>query len=175
MILIIIMRRPGFKSRIVQLTQKIYFFFIILFIFSVITPFVLTTLKSIQKGSLYERKILIEAAIVNISNNPIFGAGLGNANIMQYYFMPKNLGLVTHEPVHNIYLLIISELGFAGFVFLLAVLYRTAEKINRINLINFLPLLHLISLGFLDHYFLTLQQGMLMLVVFASLVNWNKK
>jgi hypothetical protein len=70
------------------------------------------------------------------------------------------------QPVHNIYLLILTETGALG----LFIFYFFASRIKMINL----PILAIILTGFLDHYWLTLQQNIILaVVVLAISVNKN--
>ena len=89
--------------------------------------------------------------------------------------MPKRYGLFILQPVHNAYLLILTEAGFSGFLFLLIFLKRSFERLNQDNIRRYLPLVMLLSLGFFDHYLVTLQQGQLLAVVFSSLVFYKEK
>lgn len=90
-----------------------------------------------------------------------------------------NPGYDFYEPVHNIFLLVLAELGIIGliiFIFiLLTALYFVLKVVRkRFALIALTILLALISLAFLgmiDHYFWTLQQGRLLLFLVLSLVS----
>lgn len=104
---------------------------------------------------------LIEASWQMIKSHFWFGVGLNN-------FIP-NLVKVSNtfvnswelQPVHNIFLLVFSEVGIIGLYVLCLMLYGILTAYN-------LPLMAILITGLSDHYWLTLQQNMLLFVfVFA--------
>ncbi|OGG02860.1 hypothetical protein A2W14_06450 [Candidatus Gottesmanbacteria bacterium RBG_16_37_8] len=163
-------------KELIYFLRKWYFFlFIFLFIISIVLPLNLDRARRARRGSLFERSRLIISSLTLIGQNPITGTGLNNSVIKQYQSIPKRYGLVILQPVHNVYLLVLTELGFIGFIFLLIFLKRSFEKIDRENIHLFFPFLMLIILGFFDHYLVTLQQGQLLAVLFTGLVFWPQK
>ena len=75
------------------------------------------------------------------------------------------------QPVHNIFLLILSEtglIGLAGFLYLLGSklqqlrLRQKSEQVLNLK-IFLIPLLTLLFLGLFDHYPFTIQQSLLLL------------
>ena len=74
-----------------------------------------------------------------------------------YGYIPSTTRFL--QPVHNIYLLLLSEAGVIGLFMFLWILWR-AKKHWVILIVFFL--------GLVDHYFLTLQQGQLLLVILLS-------
>jgi len=96
-----------------------------------------------------------------ISNNNLFlGSGMGNF-ILSSKPYTKDIGLM--QPVHNIYLLIFSEAGLVGLVF--GVSFLTLILINSKNFAYTFCLCIILLIGFVDHYFITLQQGQILLTV----------
>ncbi len=116
------------------------------------------------------RGIYEDVAKEFIIKNPFFGVGAGN-----FVNSSKNLNLFfddmvwAYQPVHNVYLLISSELGVFAFVsfflffsFLILAL-RKSKHIKNKDIV-LLGVMFSISLLFLiDHYFWSFQQGRLML------------
>lgn len=111
---------------------------------------------------------LIEASWKMIKSNFWFGVGLNN-------FIP-NLVKVSNtfvnawelQPVHNIFLLVFSETGIIG---LLSFGYLLLAGLTT----NSLPLIAVLFSGLSDHYWLTLQQNMLLFVyVLAISIKWKK-
>lgn len=102
-----------------------------------------------------ERLELINVAKEIISKNFLMGTGLGT-------FVLTNRLM---QPVHNIFLLILSEIGIAGF-FALCTLYYVLFK--RHKYIFFF----LLITGLLDHYWLTLQQNLLLLALVFGVYFW---
>ncbi len=110
-------------------------------------------------------------AIKEFTRSPIWGQGLGTAPIFasweslgQYGWQigVKNYALA-YQPVHNIYLLALAETGVWGLA-ALGILGWWAIKKRSV------PLLSIFVLGLADHYFLTLQQGQLLLALISGLV-----
>jgi O-antigen ligase len=116
--------------------------------------------------SIVARNELNQAAIKMISRSPIFGVGLGNYLVdLPNYLVSRQIYFL--QPVHNIYLLLLSELGFIGVLLLFAIGYLLNRKFKQNNIPY--PLLTILLLGLFDHYFLTLQQGQLLLTLLISL------
>lgn len=98
---------------------------------------------------------LIKAAFEMIKDNLFMGVGLNN-------FIP-NLVKVSNtfinswelQPVHNIFLLVFSEMGLVGFVIFIFLVF------SNISLSSY-PLLAIIFTGMSDHYWMTLQQNILL-------------
>jgi hypothetical protein len=102
---------------------------------------------------------LIRASLQLIKENFWFGVGLNN-------FIP-NLVKVSNtfvnawelQPVHNIFLLVFSELGVLGFIAFLFILFSGVQLYP----VPF-TLYAILATGQFDHYWLTLQQNMLLFV-----------
>lgn len=108
---------------------------------------------------------LAKAAVIIFSKNPILGAGLNNFIVA----LPRVLTLPVAwflQPVHNLYLLALAETGILGagtFLFFLTNTLLAAVKAKRTDL--FLALCFIVLVGLVDHYFLTLQQNLLLFAV----------
>lgn len=93
------------------------------------------------------------------SLNPVFGTGMGN-----YTAVLANLDIrssYSYQPVHNVFLLIIAEIGIVGFVFFLifiAFLFRNNHSLFG----NFyFPVMVFMVIGLFDHYTWSLPFGVL--------------
>ena len=123
---------------------------------------------------LVQRFSLAQIALKMIEANPFVGVGLNNfipqlPNYWQQYGMTYWL-----QPVHNIYLLVAVEAGLVGWLIFLWFLILTFKKLlvaNRWSLITALSVI--LALGLFDHYWLTLQQTQLLLVVVFGL-SWRQ-
>ncbi len=115
--------------------------------------------------------------------NP-FGIGFKNQVIYatnNFYYQNKGLiDRIDFQPIHNIFLLFLTEGGvliflwvliFLSYLFFLVIKKEKFSLFKDINFIfsSFLFLIFLF-LGFSDHYFLTLQSGRLMFVLVLGLV-----
>jgi len=118
--------------------------------------FLLSTTGSIS--SLPERIYLILNSLFLIFKSPFLGVGLGN-------FLPS-AGLF--QPVHNIYLLLASELGLPAFLIIGYYVCKNYLKIGNWKLK--IAILVVAATGLVDHYWLTLHQTSLMLVLLLSLL-----
>ncbi|OGK18176.1 hypothetical protein A2866_04775 [Candidatus Roizmanbacteria bacterium RIFCSPHIGHO2_01_FULL_39_8] len=105
-----------------------------------------------------KRLTLVKNSLEIIWANPLFGVGLGSYVVAQQTIPIRFLDLM--QPVHNIPLLLISEIGILPF---LLIVYLLKESIIRF--IKTYPYLTfaLLMTGFFDHYWLTLQQNFLLL------------
>jgi len=139
---------------------------------------------SLTDESVVYRIELNRAAIAMWKQAPLFGVGLGNyiTELPRQTMIRQGNFL---QPAHNIYLLALSELGLVGIgLIVICIVYLVKhelkimkqEKSNRYSnnfviIINSLFIILLI--GFVDHYFLTLQQGQLLTAVLLGLVVSN--
>lgn len=125
--------------------------------------------------SVVVRVALNDAAVHLWKTAPLFGVGMGNFLVR----LPEALPLRTIyflQPVHNIYLLLLSEIGIVGIgliVFCIATLLNHESGImkygkDKTKFIIHASLFIILLLGFVDHYPLTLQQGQLLLTVLAA-------
>lgn len=77
------------------------------------------------------------------------------------------------QPVHNIFLLILSEtglIGLAGFLLMfLTSVYKNIKNSNYLSRILLASLLSITFLGLFDHYFITLPQGQRVLFLILGL------
>jgi O-antigen ligase len=91
----------------------------------------------------------------------------------------KTISPIFLQPVHSIYLLIASETGIAGLFLFVWFLVKTflkdkKKRTSNFKRIVFLLLISSLFIGLFDHFFLTLQQGQLMLSFLLGLV-WSVK
>jgi len=111
---------------------------------------------------------LIKASLQIIKENFWLGVGLNN-------FIP-NLVKVSNtylnswelQPVHNIFLLIFSETGIIGLYALCSMLYVGLMAYS-------LPLMAILITGLSDHYWITLQQNILLFVFTLVTTRKNQK
>lgn len=114
-----------------------------------------------------ERLILLKKSWEIFKQNFVFGTGLGKFVDSFGEELPRTVnGIPLIEPVHNVVVLMLCELGLVGSGLLiwswLSIIkeYLFDWKRNRILKISLLLCLLLIS--FIDHYFFTLPQGLLL-------------
>jgi len=107
-----------------------------------------------------------------IGRYPLSGIGLGNFvwEIKDIFNLLSNW---LHQPVHNIYLLIISEIGLIGLVIFLMFIYRVLVQ-NKDRLL-LLVILSFLFIGLFDHFFWTLQQGQLIFWLILGLTSSQER
>jgi len=109
-----------------------------------------------------ERRVqFIENALQIIVKYPLFGVGLGNYLLAQQQF-PERFADLLNQPVHNIYLLLLSEVGIVITVVLGFIFRQKFKSAFKNSAYIFLVV---ILTGSFDHYWLTLQQNFLLIGV----------
>jgi O-antigen ligase len=162
--LILLTRRSGNIFRLI-----IYLFLMTSIILSLSLPFISDYFlrSSALSSNIFERLYLAFLAGLIFAQKPFLGTGLNNFIVKAYQLMKGRLIL---QPVHNLYLLLVSEIGVVGLIIFLYLLKRIVSKLllrNRLNLL--LTLVVILSTGFADHYWITLQQNILFASVFLGL------
>ncbi len=121
------------------------------------------------------RRELLEQSFIIFSDNPYFGIGLNNFFIHQIPLI-KSISPIIFQPVHNIFVLALLSLGIFGFWALPAVLVLASRsviqkmKAKDLYVKGFYKsvlfvLISIIIVGIFDHFFLTLEQGQIMLAL----------
>ncbi len=147
--------------------NRVLYFFplltLITLIFSVLLP---TTLPQ----TISERLLLNKLSLQVILSLPFLGAGLGNYLLAQTELISNlslNDFLLLHQPVHNMYLLLVAELGIIPSVFL----FRQFAKLDFTGKSTlFLSLLVILLTSLFDHYWLTLPQNRLLFAILIGLI-----
>lgn len=141
--------------------------FLIILFFYFLNPFALQRFTSLRMTdeSIVQRQYLINQSLEMIIKNPILGVGINNF-LNNLKVEPDNLVI---QPVHNIFLLTFSQTGIIGLAFLIFTFFKALLiSIGNKNIFKLGIVFSLIFLGLFDHYFLTIQQGQIMLVFFLT-------
>ena len=163
-------KKGKFNSQ--QLTLSILIFAAIVIFIILQNNFILQRFLTtkLSDESLVQRQELITQSLNMFWQSPVFGVGINNFfNNLNAISVRENISLI--QPVHNIFLLVLSETGIIGLIAFLFILAKSFLSIlKKQNKYLLLCLLAIIFLGMFDHYFLTLQQGQLLfaLVLGAS-------
>lgn len=115
-----------------------------------------------------KRIYLARSAIKIVVQAPLMGVGLGNylyaqstvANPYPYHFL---------EPVHNVFLLALAEVGIVTFVLVAWFTWPCVKNLWQTDAGRTILIVILIT-GMFDHYWLTLQQNILLLPVVFGLL-----
>lgn len=134
---------------------------------------------ALTNNTYLDRLFYINVSRETFSSGPLIGHGPGSFIFQIPTYLKKNhiyaLDSWGFQPVHNIYLLTLTELGLIGLFLLLSVILCifmtnihqivSRETIHEHKLFKLTLLSVFISflvIGLFDHYFLTFQQGALM-------------
>lgn len=115
-------------------------------------------------SSVTMRELSIKQALSLIASHPFFGVGLQN----YYYYSPAwqlRANVFSYQPVHNMYLFVVSQIGLVGGAFLFIAFFLYCKNVIRPSpsrLFRITLLSVVLLFGFFDHYFFTMQQGQLL-------------
>ncbi len=148
-----------------------------------ISPFVVHQLATDYPLNLsfVRRDQLNQAAAEMIIDRPFIGVGLNNftANLEKYFHTPEVVRFV--QPVHNVFLLWLAETGLLGGA-MVAVGFWVLWQKKVLHASPHAPLiLILLPLMVFDHYLLTQQTGVLIVILFLAhlysheQISYNKK
>ncbi len=147
------------------------------FIFLSIISINLLSMVYPKDQSLNRRNYLNVAALEMAKNNIVAGVGLNNFTAKVEHYSNNREVVRFVQPTHNIVLLLFAETGILGFATLGILLHRVFFKnlpsvFYRLKILqkkrrSWWWILVLLPIALLDHYFLTLNAGML-LVVFSA-------
>jgi len=115
-----------------------------------------------------KRVELMQNALNIISLHPFTGVGLGNYVIAQESLYPSFSGLIG-QPVHNIFLLLTSELGVLITIALIVTTLSYLKK-NKRNYQVTAVFFVLFLTGMFDHYWITLEQNWLLVASLVALL-----
>ncbi|PIR43485.1 hypothetical protein COV24_02460 [candidate division WWE3 bacterium CG10_big_fil_rev_8_21_14_0_10_32_10] len=146
-----------FFRRYITLQYLYYLIFIVLFF---VLIFIFDFSIAFKKISIISRIQQYQISFFILKKFPLFGVGVGNfiSSIPLYESFKGRVFKL--QPVHNIFLLYMSEFGLFGlspiFIF-----YKKVKKYLRITPYS----IYIILFGLLDHFLYTLNQGLLLLML----------
>jgi len=148
---------------------------------------VLGTIFLIYKIDLYyfitqpfnERAFLQESLNIIMARSPLRGVGISQSVIGMQQYYNQTLEPWQFQPIHNVYLIVLAELGVIGLTlflfFFVSILYNmiinvpcgTISSLNTVIIISCLLLISFLML--FDHYFWDIQPTFLLFWVFTGL------
>ena len=114
----------------------------------------------LEAKSISERQNQYAEAFSFIKSNPILGVGPGAYTYALYKKYPT-LSSWQYQPIHDIYLLAVVEVGLAGFIFLFFLFKRLFGMIIKNNLIYAPAVATLIFSGIFDHWLVSMFTGII--------------
>lgn len=151
--------------------KNIFMVFVFIFIIFVTNIFIFKDLvysrvlqtDRLELKSISERIVLNDQSQEILKNNWILGIGLGNYIPYVYNNIDLKQNIWDYQPVHNVYLLVLSELGIFGLICYLSVfIYALINSIKQKNYLFILPILAILIINFFDHYFWTCFSGIML-------------
>jgi hypothetical protein len=120
-------------------------------------------------GTILSRLYLGPPTLQIIKDNLFFGVGLNNfIPSLSEELSASHIFINTLQPIHSISLLAFSELGLVGIVFLIILIKKTNKNYQTPK--ASLLLIVLAITGSVDHYWWTLHQNQLMIVLVLALL-----
>ena len=144
---------------------------------SIFFPDVLSA-QFLLRGIDFRQDLLIQSFQIFLGN-PYFGIGLNNFFVDQVDLI-KNISPILFQPPHNIFVLAFLSLGIFGWwIFPAMFIFAIRSLINKPTANSQQPtafyrstlfvLISIIVVGMFDHFFLTLEQGQIMLALVLGL------
>ena len=133
----------------------------------------------LETKSINDRKIYIQEAKKIIAKEPVLGIGLGNYT--EKISKDKNINweIWRIQPVHNIYLLIFSEIGIIGFSTLMLFIVLNLMEVPKIikeqntnRVIFSFIFISLLILSLFDHWLWTTSLG---IIIFWMILGFSKE
>lgn len=155
------------------LTQKLKYLICLLVFVSLVFP-LFSGQKFLHQNiskNLIERLDLATISGRIISKNFLVGSGINTfiTNIPKYGNGLTYSWLL--QPVHNIYLLVFAETGLIGILFFLAGIYKVFRKLSQNKKIYLLlAFVFILFTGTMDHYWLTIQQNILLISLLLGFI-----
>ncbi len=130
------------------------------------------------RGIDFREELLVQSWTI-LQKSPIFGIGINNFYINQLPLI-RHVSPTNFQPPHNIFVLWLLQFGVAGFLILLYIFYdafksvlskiqKTKDEMQSFYQGIFFLLIAIIIAGMFDHYFLTVEQGQIMLALILGL------
>ncbi len=170
-----------FSGLVLALSKAALLAFLLVFIFRISSGLLITVFLSLSLAQVFlpglvasyqtiaDRILLLAPAKKIIFSAPVLGVGLGNfipalSNLLPGSFLlPAKL-----QPVHNLFILALSETGLIG-IYLASRFFK--KNLTKIIQPRFLGLLALIAItGAFDHYWWTLPQNKLILLLAGAIL-----
>jgi len=106
-----------------------------------------------------------------IKNNLFLGVGFGNYSLALRNELYPHKKSYFYQPVHNVFLLILAEIGIFGFISFLFFLFYVFFESAKNDIYNLSFLVALIILFSFDHYFFSLHFGILLFFFVLAIVS----
>lgn len=167
-----------FPLRTKRLNRKwvLSFFSLFLILSLLLLPRFLTL--SLTDEAVTLRLQLLKESVEVFHTSPLLGVGVKNFLIALSGLPHPALPYSSLQPVHNMYVLLLVEIGLMGLVWILPLLGKLVLQITNVSgqqkTLKFTLSLSLLLLGTVDHYLYTLHQGQLLLALVLGVISQGK-
>jgi O-antigen ligase len=125
-----------------------------------------------------ERIELVKKSLALITKSPLLGVGQHNYLYALAADPPLRDGIALLQPVHNVLLLLLVQIGIPASMLVLLFLWKTVKRVVSLardgNTMASFLFFGMLILGMADHYFLTLQQGQLLAATLFG-IYWQRE
>jgi O-antigen ligase len=129
--------------------------------------------STLEEKSLNDRKFAVQESREIIKKNPVFGTGIGTYTYDRHIASPK-FSAIQLQPVHVVFLLILSELGVIGLILaIMVILLWFRQLFAGKKIIGIMMGVGLLLISFFDHYLWTLSSGMYLVglvIIFSNVL-----
>lgn len=125
----------------------------------------------LEKKSLIDRVVALETAKTIVQSHPWLGVGLGKFTTAAESVL-KNSDPRYIEPVHNVYALVVGELGIVGVLIIVLLVVR---GFYRLDTWAYPILVTILIIGFFDHYWWSITSARLAVALVIALSIRPKK
>ncbi|PIS42693.1 MAG: hypothetical protein COT24_02200 [Candidatus Kerfeldbacteria bacterium CG08_land_8_20_14_0_20_40_16] len=165
--------------KLVGVVAMVFLVFALLYPQTIITRFSLQ--ERLEKLSISQRTNYYQDAFNLIQKHPLSGVGLNNYTLAVNYEVDSSLSGQEYQPVHNVYLLVLSELGIFGLLIFLFLIFQVLKEGWRALVRRSFPnsdnwfsvylviLIAVFILFLFDHYFWTLSVGIMLFWLMVGL------
>ena len=172
---ILLLKAFQFKNKL--LITRLTFILVILFILitSLGPLFFRPALDKIAVLSIHRRLDLINYSLTLFKESPLIGVGINNFIPSLAKIISSKENILFLQPVHNIFWLVLTELGVFGLTAFLFLIKNSLHKPkNYLSLLLLINLIQIITISLFDHYFFTIQQGQLLFWIVLGLLYGQK-
>jgi len=154
-----------FPSKIIFFFRQLFFYFL-LFTFYFLLLFPLFTARldlsnRLESRSVVERASQYFESTQIIKNDFWFGVGAGNYTLVLQEKYP-NRESWEYQPVHNIYILALSELGLVGFLLYFGLVFFLLFFVGKYRPMSLAIIVVALTAGFFDHWVFSMYTGMVL-------------
>jgi O-antigen ligase len=128
----------------------------------------------IEQISLNERSQAIKEYKLASNHQLFLGKGLGTYSLYEYINDDRKHEAWYYQPIHNVYLLALSEIGLLGFlaflVFIFFYILEIIRKKKKYLILSLVTILFFLIIFFFDHWFLTIPFGLWLFFLFLAII-----